>query len=207
MLGQDHVSSGSLDIDQKVAEKYVISDEDERKQKHLMRKLKKKGYKDLQLATTKLAFQVVSLAETVNLPNGSLAKAWTALKDEYDPSEGEDKIKLLEDFQNNRLLNAEVNITERFASLSNQVMKLNKLSHSISDDYLMTRIFASLPPVYSSVVDHAKIDFRKHTLDDTIYIKTQVFRLLRYYSPVPRNIARSDWVTQNITHNMTSSLI
>ena len=43
--------------------------------------------------------------------------------------------------------------------------------------------------------------------DDTIYIKTQVFRLLRYYSPVPRNIARSDWVTQNITHNMTSSII
>ena len=40
-----------------------------------------------------------------------------------------------------------------------------------------------------------------------IYIKTQVFRLLRYYSPAPRNIARSDWVTQNITHIMTSSLI
>ena len=31
---------------------------------------------------------------------------------------------------------------------------------------------------------------------DMIYIKTQVFRLLRYYSPAPRNIARSDWVTQ-----------
>ena len=41
---------------------------------------------------------------------------------------------------------------------------------------------------------------------DTIYIKTQVFRLLRYYSPAPRNIARSDWATQNITHNMTSSI-
>ena len=40
---------------------------------------------------------------------------------------------------------------------------------------------------------------------DMIYIKTQVFRLLRYYSPAPRNIARSDWATQNITHNMTSS--
>ena len=42
---------------------------------------------------------------------------------------------------------------------------------------------------------------------DMIYIKTQVFRLLRYYSPEHRNIARSDWVTQNITHNMTSSII
>ena len=43
------------------------------------------------------------------------------------------------------------------------------------------------------------------SMDDTIYIKIQVFRLLRYYSPAPRNIARSDWATQNITHNMTSS--
>ena len=42
--------------------------------------------------------------------------------------------------------------------------------------------------------------------NDAIYIKTQVFRLLRYYSPAPRNIARSDWATQNITHNMTSSI-
>ena len=31
---------------------------------------------------------------------------------------------------------------------------------------------------------------------DMIYIKSQVFRLLRYYSPAPSNIARSDWVTQ-----------
>ena len=42
-------------------------------------------------------------------------------------------------------------------------------------------------------------------IGDTIYIKTQVFRLLRYFSPALRNIARSDWATQNITHNMTSS--
>ena len=74
-------------------------------------------------------------------------------------------IKHLEDFQNNKLLNAKVNFTEWLAALSTQVMKLNKLSHSISDDYLMTHILASLPPEYSSVVDHAKIDLRKHTLN------------------------------------------
>ena len=65
----------------------------------------------------------------VDLPSGSLARAWAALKDEYDPSEGEGKIKLLGDFQNNKLLNTKVNITEWLASLSTQVVKLNKLSH------------------------------------------------------------------------------
>ena len=71
----------------------------------------------MQLANTKLAYQLVSFAKTVNLPNESLAKAWAALKDDYDPSEGEDKIKLLEDFQNNKLLNAKVNITVWLVSL------------------------------------------------------------------------------------------
>ena len=94
----------------------------------------------------------------MNLPNGSLTKAWAALKDEYDLLEGEDKIKVLEDFLNSKLLNAKVNITEWLASLSTQVMKLNKLSHTINDDYLMTHILASLPPEYSSVVDHGKTD-------------------------------------------------
>ena len=98
------------------------------------------------------------------LPIGSLAKAWSELKDEYDPSEGEDKIKLLEDFQNKKLLNAKVNITEWLASLSTQVMKLNKLIYLIYDDYLMTHILASLPQEYTSVVDHTKIDWRTETL-------------------------------------------
>ena len=47
---------------------------------------------------------------------------------------------------------------------------------------------------------------KKSGRTDTIYIKPQVFRLLRYYSPAPMNIARSDWATQNITHNMTSPI-
>ena len=123
-----------------------------------------KGYRDLQLSTSKLAFQLVSLVKTHDLPNGSLAKAWALLKDEYDPSEGEDKIKVLEDFQTNKLLNAKVKITELLASLSTQVMKLNNLSHLIKHDYLMTHILASLPQEYSSVVDHAKIGWRSKTL-------------------------------------------
>ena len=70
-------------------------------------------------------------------------------KEEHDPSEGEDKIKLLEDFQNNKLLNVKVNITEWLASLATQAMKLNKLKHLINDDYLMMHILASIPKEYS----------------------------------------------------------
>ena len=119
----------------------------------------------MQLLTSKLAFQLVSLTKMEELiPNGSVPKAWASVKDENNPSEGEDKIKLLDDFQNNKLLNVKVNITELLASLATQVMKLNKLNDLINDDYLMTNILASLPHEYSSVVDHAKIDWRTNSL-------------------------------------------
>ena len=144
--------------------RYLIPDENVRKKKHLARKRNQKEYRYLQLSTSKLAFRLVFLVKTREIPNRSLAKAWVSLKDEYGPSEGEDIIKLLEDFQNNKLLNAKVNITEWLASLATHVMKLNKLNHPINDDYLMTHILASLPHEYSSVVDPAKIDWRTNTL-------------------------------------------
>ena len=166
MLGNEDVPMDALDIDQQVETRSLIPDKNVWKKKHLARKRNQKGYRDLQLSTSKLGFQFVSLAKTRELPNGSLAKVWASLKDEYDPSEGEDKIMLLllEDFQNNKSLNAQVNITEWLASLATQVMKLNKLKHPINDDYLMTHILASLPQEYSLLVNHAKIDWRTNTL-------------------------------------------
>ena len=97
MLGTERVLDDALFIDQKEDNKYVFAD-DERKQKHLATKLNQKAYRDLQLCTSKLALQLVSLVKTVDLPNGSLATAWAVLKDEYDPSERGDKIKLINFF-------------------------------------------------------------------------------------------------------------
>ena len=57
MLGMEKVPDDAIDIDQKVDSKYLTPD-DERKQKHLARKMNQKGYRDLQLSTAKLAFQL-----------------------------------------------------------------------------------------------------------------------------------------------------
>ena len=73
---------------------------------------------------------------------------------------------------------------------------------------LMRKINHLIPILITQFLCH-NYNLHQPTLSwgDMIYIKTQVFRLLRYDSPAPRNIARSDWVTQNITHNMTSSIV
>ena len=61
ILGNEDVPMDALDIDQKVETKYLIPDENDRKQKHLARKRNQKGYRDLHLSMSKLAFQLVSL--------------------------------------------------------------------------------------------------------------------------------------------------
>ena len=47
MLGNEHVPSDSLYIDQKLENKYLIPEKDDRKQKHLARKINQKRYSDL----------------------------------------------------------------------------------------------------------------------------------------------------------------
>ena len=74
MFSNEDAPTDALDIDEQVENKYLIP-EAEWKQKHLARKRNQKGYQDLQLSTSKLSFQLVSLAKTRELPNGSLAKA------------------------------------------------------------------------------------------------------------------------------------
>ena len=91
------------------------------------------------------------------------------------------------------------------------------MTHKILDHDTQKIIYRSAArPKKSSTPNHrlathggevsASSDPSEDKISDMIYIKTQVFRLLRYYFPAPRKIARSVWATQNITHNMTSSL-
>ena len=69
MLSNEDVPTDTLDIDQKVLMKYLITNENDRKQKLLARKRNQRGYRDLQLSMSKLAFQLVLLVKTKELPN------------------------------------------------------------------------------------------------------------------------------------------
>ena len=117
MMGDKLVPAHDEDLDaqEERGDPPVLHDvytDDEKEELHHASKMNTKGYRDLQLATTKLAFDLVALAKTDELPEGCLHTAWECLKEEYDPSEGDDKIKLLTNFQENKLEDARVNVTE-----------------------------------------------------------------------------------------------
>ena len=165
MESQEEVPREDLEIEETDEDGEYIRGESERTKLGRLRKMNLKGFRDLQLATTKLAFQLVSLSKTEENPSGCLRSAWQALREEYDVSEGEDRIQLLEDFQQNKLMDARTNVTEWLTSIAQQVSKLAELNHKLDDDYLITHILASLPKEYSSLVDQAKIDRRRESLD------------------------------------------
>ena len=72
--------------------------------------------------------------------------------------EGEDQITLLETFQQNKLEDVKINVTEWITSLVRQRVKLQELNHAIDDEYYITHILVGLPKEYASMVDQAKID-------------------------------------------------
>ena len=114
----------------------------------------------MQLSCEELPYDLVSLAETDELPDGCARDAWERLTSEYDLTEGEDKITLLTMFQQNQLDDVRTNITVWLTSLSIQVNKLKKFNHVLDEEYRITHILASVPREYSSVVEQVKIDRR-----------------------------------------------
>ena len=80
------------------------------------------------------------------------------LQEEFEPTEREDQITLLETFQQNKLEDVKVNVTEWITSLIRQRVKLQELNHAIDDEYFITHILTGLPKECASMVDQAKID-------------------------------------------------
>ena len=112
---------------------------------------------NLQLSCEELPYDLVFLAKTEELPDGCTRDAWELLTNEYDLTEGEDKITLLSMFQQNQLEGVRTNIS---VWLAIQVNKIKKLNHVLDEEYQITHISASLPREYSSVVEQVKIDRR-----------------------------------------------
>ena len=65
---------------------------------------------------------------------------------------------MLETFQQKKLEDVKVNVTEWIMSLIRQRVKLHVLNHTIDDEYFITHILAGLPKENASIVNQAKID-------------------------------------------------
>ena len=160
LLGTEQAPNADKEIDRKKADgSYELADA-ERKEKKRLRQANGNAYINLQLSCEELPYDLVSLAETEELPDGCARDAWERLTSEYDVTEGEDKITLLSMFQQNQLEDVRTNITVWLTSMAIQVNKLKKLNHVLDEEYQITHILASLPREYSSVVEQVKIDRR-----------------------------------------------
>ena len=65
---------------------------------------------------------------------------------------------MFETFQQKKLEDVKVNVTEWKMSLIRQRVKLQELNHTIDDEYFIIHILAGLPKENASIVNQAKID-------------------------------------------------
>ena len=138
----------------------AVMNQQMQKEKKKLRQANGNEYINLQLSCDNLPYDLVSLANSEVLPDGCTRDARERLTNEYDLTEGEDKITLLSMFQQNQLEDVRTNITVWLTSMAIQVNKLKKLNHVFNEEYKITHILASLPREYSSVVEQVKIDGR-----------------------------------------------
>ena len=147
-----------------------------------------------------LPYDLVSLENIEELPDGCTTDAWERLTSEYDLTEGEDKITLPSMFPQNQLEDVRTNITVWLTSLAIQENKLKKLNHVLDEEYQITHILASVPREYSSVVEQVKIDRRT---DSTLITMDEIKkRFKEHYLQLKRE---HGWSEDEIALNMKSS--
>ena len=111
LLGTEKAPRADEEIDKKKSDGCYELTEVERKEKKRLREANGNAYINLQLSCEELPYDLVSLAETEELPDGCTRDAWERLTGESDLTEGEDKITLLSMFQQNQLEDVRTNIT------------------------------------------------------------------------------------------------
>ena len=89
MEDKERPTRANLIIDEKKPNGTYTFSESERSELK-RKKANVRGYRDLQLACTNLAFQLDSISKTMALPSGCLMRAWENLQEEFEPTEGED---------------------------------------------------------------------------------------------------------------------
>ena len=88
LLGTEQAPNADEEIDRKKSNGSDELTDAERKEKKRLRKANGKAYINLPLPCEELPYDLVSLAETKELPDGCARDAWERLTSEYDLTEG-----------------------------------------------------------------------------------------------------------------------
>ena len=75
--------------------KATLANNDEGKEMLRLKKVNKRGYRDLVLATKEMSLTIVGNAKSNSLPSGDLQLAWKKVEKRWDPKTREDKVDLL----------------------------------------------------------------------------------------------------------------
>ena len=106
---------------------------------------KRRGYRDLILATKDTSLTMVANAKTDALPKGDLHLAWKRLEKRWDPKSREDKIDSITKFIQLKMENMQMKPKDWMAHMERKRNQLENAGHEMDDESFLTHVMASLP--------------------------------------------------------------
>ena len=112
------------------------------------------AYNDMLLAMSDdVSFRLVDESTTDECPDGDASLAWTKLQQKFESQTSASRVKLMNQFTNNKLKKLSKDPDEWISKLELTRSRLKKMGTDIDESYLMMHILNNIPGAYDNLVD------------------------------------------------------
>jgi hypothetical protein len=141
------------------------------------------GYGDLLLCCDGVAYACIAQAKTKDLPEGSLALAWSNLRDKYEGDSFSNLVELRMEFDGCVIKDIQADPDHWFDKLQYLQFRLGLIGTRISETDMAAHILQRLPTVYSELVTNLEgLDRKSINLNDLkkrirMYYKRKILKI------------------------------
>ena len=112
------------------------------------------AYNDMLLdMSDDISFGLVDESTTSLCPDGDAFLAWTKLQQKYESQTSASRVKLMNQFTNNKLKKLSKDPDEWIAELELTRSRLKKMGTEIDESYLMMHVLNNMPSSYDNIID------------------------------------------------------
>ena len=130
-----------------------------------LRKVNKRGYRDLVLATKEMSLTIVGNAKTDDFPSGNLQSAWKKLEKKWDPKSREDRVDSLTKFMKLMLEDIHIKPPDWLPHMEKKKSELTNAGYIMHEETYLAYVLASLSQEqYQTMILVLKDKLRRGTL-------------------------------------------
>ena len=141
------------------------------------------AYNEMLLAMTDdVSFGLVDESTSTLCPDGDAAMAWTKLQSKYESQTSASRVKLMNQFTNNKLRKLSQDPDVWISELELIRTRLKKMGSDIDESYIMIHIMNNLPSAYDNLID--SLEDKLGAINDPLTLETLREKLSEKYEKI-----------------------